>query len=422
MSYTTLSRRDFLKLTSCGYAAWSLGLPTWTPRLAFAPQGVESPADVLVCIFLRGGLDGLNAVPPMFEAEYYRKRPELAVPENQSGDESTSIDLDGRFGLHPALAPLKDVWDAGHLAIIHAVGSPDPTHSHFDAMDFMERGTPGEKSIPTGWIGRHLNTAPWQNESLLRAVGMGGIRQTSLRGPVPVTSLQSIADFHLQGDVSQLASLQQTLSSLYETGGDLAQAAQNTLDAIEILSRVDVSSYDPGNAAEYPEGEFGLALSQVAQLAKAQVGLEVACIDIGGFDTHANEGVTEGILPSLLGEFGNGLKALYLDTRDLSQEVTVIVMSEFGRRLAENASRGTDHGHGNIMLTLGPGVNGGAVYTQWPGLSPEQLYGPGDLDVTTDFRDVLAELVTRRLANAVSVAEVFPGYTPDLKGIYKLKA
>lgn len=416
MSNTDLSRRDFLKMSTL--SAWSLGLPAWMPRLAFAPQGVDPQGDILTCLFLRGGADGLNVIIPQFEEEYYRLRPDIKIPESKNGDDQTAIDLDGRFALHPALKPLKDAWDAGQLAIVHATGSPDPTHSHFDAMDYMERGTPGEKTIPTGWIGRHLQSAPWNNSSPLRAIGMGGVRQAALRGPVPVTSLQSIADFHLQGDQSQLEGLQEALAQLYEVEGGLATEAKATFGAMDLMAQVDVNEYSPASGAKYPDGDFGLALQQIAQLAKAEVGLEVACLDLGGFDTHANQGNVQGVLAGLLAQFAQGLSAFHLDLMDQSRNIVVITMSEFGRRVAQNGSTGTDHGHGDFMFALGKGVNGGKIYTEWPGLSPEQLYGPGDLQVTIDYRDILAELVSHRLGNADNLESIFPGYSPDMKDIF----
>jgi uncharacterized protein (DUF1501 family) len=418
MPTTTLSRRNFLKLSSGTLAAPAL--PAWMPRLAFAPEGVEPQGDVLVCVFQRGGMDGLNAVIPHGEAEYYNRRPTLAIPEPRSGDDQSGVDLDGFFSLHPALRPLKDVWDEGELAAIHAVGSPDPTHSHFDAMDYMERGTPGEKQIPTGWIGRHLQTAPWQNESPFRAVGMGGVMQASLRGPVPVTTLQSIANFHLAGRAQDLAQIQQTLASLYSFNGELNPAAVETFDAIDLLSKIDVSSYTPEGGAEYPETEYGLALKQVAQLVKAEIGLEVACVDIGGWDTHSAQGGVEGDLPALLGEFAGGLAALYGDLGERRKRVTIVTMSEFGRRVYENGSRGTDHGHGNVMFVLGGNVNGGQVYGEWPGLAEGQLAGPGDLEITTDFRDVLGEIVQKRLANADNLQTIFPNYASwNMRGVVR---
>ena len=405
---TQISRRDFLKLA--GSFAVAPALPAWMPRMAFAPQGVEPAGDILVVVFQRGGMDGISAVIPHGDPHYYENRSALAIPEPENGSDKTGIDLDGFFGLHPSLRPLKDLWDEKTLALVHAVGSPDPTHSHFDAMDYMERGTPGEKSIPTGWIGRHLQTAPWQNESPFRAIGMGGVMQAALRGPIPVTTLKSISDFHLQGDVSQLTEIRARLESLYNLGSSLDGDAVETFNAVNILDKIDVNNYTPSGGAAYPETEFGMAMKQVAQIAKAEIGLEVACVDIGGWDTHNQQGQLEGELPTLLNEFSSGLASLYHDLGDRAKNVTIVTMSEFGRRVKENASDGTDHGHGNCMFVLGGGVNGGKVYGQWPGLAPENLYEGIDLNITTDYRDVLGEVVEKRLKNPALV-DVFPMYT-----------
>lgn len=404
---TQLSRRDFLKLA--GSFAVAPALPAWMPRMAFAPQGVEPAGDILVVVFQRGGMDGISAVIPHGDPHYYENRSALAIPEPEDGSDKTGIDLDGFFGLHPSLRPLKDLWDERTLALVHAVGSPDPTHSHFDAMDYMERGTPGEKSIPTGWIGRHLQTAPWQNESPFRAIGMGGVMQAALRGPIPVTTLKSISDFHLQGDVSQLTEIRARLESLYNLGSSLDGDAVETFNAVNILDKIDVNNYTPSGGAAYPETEFGMAMKQVAQIAKAEIGLEVACVDIGGWDTHNQQGQLEGELPTLLNEFSSGLASLYHDLGDRAKNVTIVTMSEFGRRVKENASDGTDHGHGNCMFVLGGGVNGGKVYGQWPGLAPENLYEGIDLNITTDYRDVLGEVVEKRLKNP-ALGEIFPTY------------
>ncbi|MBI4770761.1 MAG: DUF1501 domain-containing protein [Chloroflexi bacterium] len=355
MTPTTLPRRSFLKLAASGMAAWTVAptvLPQWMPRMAFAPPGEAPAGDILVCVFQRGGMDGLNAVVPHADPDYYRARPTLAIPEPSSGSDGAAIDLDGFFSLHPALRPLKDIWDAGHLAVVHACGSPDPTHSHFEAMDYMERGTPGEKAIPSGWLGRHLQIVAESrpNPSPFRAVGMGGILQASLRGPVPATALRSIADFHLQGREEQIAEIQATLASLYTLDNMLADEARTTFEALEILARIDPQGYQPANGAQYPESDYGFGLRQIAQIAKAEVGLEIACVDIGGWDTHANQGTLEGgTLPGLLTELGQGLAALYHDLRETGKGLTLVTMSEFGRRVEENASDGTDHGHGNLI-------------------------------------------------------------------------
>jgi uncharacterized protein (DUF1501 family) len=409
---TRLSRRDFMKLTTTAMGGWAVSsaLPSWMPRMAFAPAGVEPPGDLLVAIFQRGGMDGLNAVIPHGDADYYHLRSQLAIAEPSASNDKTGIDLDGFFGLHPALRPFKNLWDQKALAIVHAVGSPDPTHSHFDAMDYMERGTPGEKTIETGWIGRHLQTAAWQNSSPFRAIGMGGIMQASLRGPIPVTTLQSIADFHLKGDISQLSEIRKRLESLYSLGGGLDTGAKDTFDAVDLLSKVDISNYTPAGNAKYPDTEYGMALKQVAQIAKADIGLEVACIDIGGWDTHSAEGAVDGDLPKLLDELSSGIAAFYTDMADRAQKLSIVTMSEFGRRAQENGSGGTDHGHGNCMFVIGGGVNGGKVYGQWPGLAPANLYGPGDLNVMTDYRDILGEVVSKRVKNQ-NISQIFPNYT-----------
>lgn len=398
-------------------------LPNWLPRLSFAPQGQAPRGDVLVCVFQRGGMDGLNALVPMGDADYYRARPTLAIPEATAQDNTAAIVLDGFFGLHPALAALKPIWEAKQLAPVHACGSPDPSHSHFDAMDIMERGaqgTPAAKSLGTGWLGRHLMTLNNGNVSPLRAVGMGDMLQAALRGPVPATALKSIADFHLRGRPNEMARMQQSLAALYAlptTPQPLAGTAHQIEDVFSLLSKVNVDTYTPANQAQYPQGDFGLGMKQVAQLIKAEVGLEVACVDIGGWDTHANEGPQ---LSTLLKEFGDGLAALWTDLGDRMQNVTVVTMSEFGRRVAENSSGGTDHGHANAMFVLGGGVVGGKVHGDWPGLAPDKLVDPGDLALTTDYRDVLSEILQRRVGNPAT-SEVFPNYTANLRGVVQAR-
>jgi uncharacterized protein (DUF1501 family) len=410
MMTTKLSRRDFLKLSAAmGGFALAPAMPAWVPRMSFAPQGVEPAGDILVVVFLRGAIDGLNAVVPHAESRYYDLRPELAIPEPKSGDDQSAIDLDGFFSFHPSLRPLKDMFDDKSLAIVHAVGSHDPTHSHFDAMDYMERGTPGEKTTTTGWLSRHLQSAPWLNDSPFRAIGMGGVAQASLRGPVPITTLTSIADFHLQGRTEDLVQIQQNLASLYSLGSTFDNTALETFAAVDVLDQIDVTTYTPEGGAEYAESDFSMALQQVAQIVKAEIGMEVACIDLGGWDTHNAQGVLDGTMPSLLSELATGMEAFYKDLGDLAKRVTLVTMSEFGRRAYENGSGGTDHGHGGLIFLLGGNVNGGKVYGDWPGLAEENLYGPGDLAVTTDFRDVLSEILLKRLANP-NQADVFPNY------------
>ena len=407
------SRRSFLK------AAPAVTLPFWFPKMAFSTPEAKDAAngDVLVCIFQRGGSDGLNVVAPVGESEYFDRRPTLALGEPGSGADA-ALDLDGFFGLHPALAPIKDLFDDGVLGAVHAVGQPEETRSHFDAMDFIERGTPGEKSAASGWIGRHLDALQNGNESPFRAIGMSSLLQQSLRGPVSALALQSIADFHLEGDLGQAASFQTSLSQLYTGPGLLDVQGQQTLLAIDQLAQADPTQYQSQGGAQYPETAFGFGLQQVAQLVRASLGLEVACVDIGGWDTHEGQGGAQGVHASLLDELARGLLALHTDLESSSQRVTVVVMSEFGRRLQENASGGTDHGRANVMLLQGSGVRGGQVYGSWPGIASGQLDGPGDLAVTTDYRTVLAELLEKRHGNS-AISQVFPGFsTPGHLGAF----
>jgi uncharacterized protein (DUF1501 family) len=409
------NRRSFLQ------ALGGLSLPAWFPRLAFssAPGRLEAQRDVLVCIFQRGAADGLNSIVPVGDSHYYGNRPTISIPQPGAGA-SAAIDLDGFFALHPALAPLKPLYDDKALAAVHAAGSPDPTHSHFQAMDYMERGTPGSQAISTGWINRHLQAltaAGDANASPFRAVGFGTLLQASLRGPVPATALQSIADFHLKGKASEVQAFQNSLALLYSDGTWLDAQGIETLNAIDSLAAANPLAYQAQNGAQYSESALGLALRQVAQLTRASLGLEVACIDVGGWDTHHSEGGATGQMAKLLGDLAAGLAAFYTDMGDQMKRVLVVTMSEFGRRVLENASGGTDHGHGNSMLVLGGGVNGGKVYGSWPGLAPDQLASPGDLQVTTDFRTVLAEIVDRRLLDP-HLDQVFPGFqAPSYLGI-----
>jgi len=377
------------------------------PRAATGPQG-----DILICIFQRGGMDGLSAVVPYFEGKnYYDRRKATSVPAPGSAG-NAALDLNGKFGLHPALAPLKDFYDAKQLAVVHAVGSPDPTRSHFDAERFMELGAPGNKTVSSGWIGRHLETSTTINESPFRAVGIGSIVQTSLRSSVSALALPSIKNFRLRMRGDQVKKIQTLLESFYHVAAPtdiLGKQAKLTFDSINTLKAIAAEEYKPANGAVYADNGFARSLQQIAQLIKAEVGLEIACVDIGGWDTHETQGTLEGSFNDLLKKMADGIAAIYKDLGEKTQSITMVTMSEFGRRADENGSKGTDHGHGNAMFVLGGGVNGGNVYADWPGLAKAQL-DDGDLAITTDYRDVLADIVKNRLANPL-VERVFPGHT-----------
>jgi len=390
-------------------------IPTWMPRLSFAPVNTAPRGDTLVVVFLRGAADVLNMVVPHGEDTYYQLRPTLGIPRpDDSSVKQTdrAVDLDGFFGLHPNMQSLLEAWQSEQLAIIHACGAPDESRSHFKAMELMERGVEDERGPASGWIGRHLATLNTGNSSPLRAVGMGTRPQRSLTGTVPVSALRSIADFHLGGDARALQQMRTALNTVYEND----VMGQDTLAIMDTLAMLDPLTYSASRNAKYPDTEFGLALKQTAMLIKAEVGLEVSAIDVGGWDTHFAQGSTNGLMPNLMKDLAEGLAAFHADMFDHMQQLTMVTMSEFGRRASENGSLGTDHGHGSMMMVLGGNVQGGKVHGEWPGLREGQLIGPGDLAVTTDYRDVLFEVLQKRMNNP-AVSEIFPGYEPKLRGI-----
>jgi uncharacterized protein (DUF1501 family) len=334
-------------------------------------------------------------------------RPTIAVPKPGSTD--GAIDLDGFFGLHPSLKPLKPIYDSGRLAIVHAVGSPDPTRSHFDAQDYMESGTPGRKATTDGWLNRAL--APQDKKSPVRAVSFSADLARTLRGHNEAVAINNLNDFQVRDQRGA-----STFESMYSNTADkvLNGTGRETFEAVKLMQSIQKQTYTPASGARYPNGRLGQSLKQIAQLIKSDVGLEVAFTDVGGWDTHVNEAPQ---LNRLLGEFAESLAAFYQDLGDRMADVSVVTMSEFGRTARENGNRGTDHGHANVMFAFGGDIQGGKVLGEWPGLAEEQLYENRDLNLTTDFRDVLGELVTRHLGNR-QLASVFPGYEdPKFRGL-----
>ena len=393
------SRRSFLKSVGLGFVA--LGLPpTFLVRAAAAEQ--NGRGKVLVVVFQRGGMDGLNVVVPFKDPAYYQLRPGIAVSEPATG-EDRAIDLDGFYGLHPALAPLKRIYDKGHLAIIHAAGSPDNTRSHFDAQDYMEIGTPGTKSTPDGWLNRSLagkSSAP----TPLRGVAMTARTPRMLAGETPVLTISSIDEFRLRNE-----QLNGSLQKLYANSTDplFRQGGESLFQAMATLRQVQATI--PESTANYSNNRFGQSMKQIARLIKSNVGLEIAFAEIQGWDTHVNEGGAKGQLANRLKELGEGLSAFYHDLGDRMEDVVVVTMSEFGRTARENGNRGTDHGHANVMFALGGNIRGGRVLGRWPGLAPEVLYEGRDLDLTTDYRAVCSEVLQRHLEVKSSTA-IFPGF------------
>lgn len=400
------SRRLFLK--NSALAMFGVGsVPAWMSRALYAKEAPGERKKILIAIFQRGAVDGLNVVVPHGERAYYASRPTIAIPR-PNGSESAAIDLNGHFGLHPALHSLKRLWNEKQLAIIDAVGSPDPTRSHFDAQDYMESGTPGLKGTTDGWLNRAI--APQRHAAPLRAVSLSPELPRTLRGQNEALAISSIEEFEIK-DVKVAA----TFETMYDKTRDqiLNGTARETFDAIKIMRSIENSTYRPANNAKYPNGRLGRGLEQIARIIKANVGLEVAFTDVGGWDTHVNEVGAQphlGQLANLLRDFGDALAAFSQDMGDRMADITIVTMSEFGRTVQENGNRGTDHGHANAMFVLGGNVNGGKVFGTWPGLEHEQLYEHRDLNVTTDFRAVLSELVIHQMGNR-EIATVFPGFT-----------
>lgn len=420
-----MNRRFFLKTS--GIALASVGAVTLSPSFltrTLAQTGKTGRKRILITIFQRGAMDGLNAVVPFGDDAYYSLRPSIAVPRPKSGDATTAIDLDGFFGLHPALAAFKPIYDSGQLAVIHAVGSPDSTRSHFDAQDYMESGTPGVKSTTDGWLNRYLQANPDAKASPFRAVSMGANLPRTMQGKAAAIAMNSINEFGIRAGGGQMGqALQGGFEAMYQqTVNDaLRGTGKETFEAVKMLKQVNPAQYQPTAGVVYPRGQFGDRLKQVAQLVKSNIGLEVAFTDIGGWDTHANQGANQGQLANRLIEFSNGISALYADLKDRADEIVILTMTEFGRTAKENGNRGTDHGHGSVMFALGGSVKGGKVYGKWPGLKQNELNEQRDLAITTDFRNVFAELAKTHLG-ATNLNSIFPGFqinSANFKGLIK---
>lgn len=413
--YNAVSRRRFL--AGAGAAAAAAAIPAWLPKVAFA-QEFCSNRDVIVAIFLRGAADGLTLCVPHQEAAYYTNRPTLAIPPPDSGGPHRAIDLDGFFGFPPALASLLPAYQAGHLLVVHAAGSLHETRSHFDGQLYMDAGVPGSTSVVTGWLGRHLaTTGPMQPGAALRGVALGYNIPQLLAGAPGVLAIPDLDAFGYTGAEYTRAERRETIAALYaQAREELRETMETTNRTIDLLDQINFAGYQPAGSAVYPSSELGLSLRSAAALIRADVGVETVAIDVGGWDTHAYQGATQGYLANLLSGFGAALAAFHADViAGAERNVTLVVISEFGRELTENASFGTDHGHGNVLFAMGRHIAGGRVFARWPGLEPEQLHEGRDLQVTTDYRDVLAEILVYR-AGARNLAALFPGHQPAFIG------
>ena len=414
-----MQRRAFVR--SGALALVTMGLsPRFLRRAAF---GLELPGAAkgrtLICLFQRGAADALNVVVPHGESAYYAMRPRIAIPRPsvRLGDAQSAIDLDGFFGLHPSLQPLKPLWDRGLLAPIHAVGSPSTTRSHFDAQDYMESGTPDVKSTPDGWLNRYLATKGTCEEctshgsatpSPFQAVAMTDQTPRILEGSAPAVAMTSLEAFTVRAGGTSAAQIE----ALYRTGStDVVHASGSEMfEAVKMLRSANPQRYQPDNGAAYPRSQFGQRLREIAQLIKANVGMEIAFADVGGWDTHVNQGGATGQLAARLGDFAQSIAALVTDLGDRMENVVILTMSEFGRMARENGTGGTDHGHAGAMFAIGGSVKGHKVHGRWPGLAQEQLYEGRDLALTTDFRTVFSEIASKHLG-AAKLDAVFPGYS-----------
>jgi uncharacterized protein (DUF1501 family) len=398
-----ISRRVFVK--SGSVALLSLGFaPSF---LARAAEGATARKRLLIAIFQRGAVDGLNMIVPFGEADYYTLRPSIAIP--RPGAAEGGIDLDGFFALHPRMSSLKPLWDNSSLAIVHACGSPDQTRSHFDAQDYMETATPGVKSTRDGWLNRYLQ-ATGSDTSPLRGVAVARQMPRSLQGHAPTLAVGSIEAFNVRGGMGA----ERELESAFAGSSDslLSGNAKAAFEAMRTLRGAGSGPYQPAAGVEYPRSPFGQALQEIARIAKSDVGLEVAFAEATNWDHHVAEGGTQGQIAQRLDDFARGLSALAADLGERMSETVILTMSEFGRAVAENGNRGTDHGHGNAMLVIGGPVKGRKIYGKWPGLGSGQRFEGRDLAVTTDFRDVFAEVATRHLAlTPEALGRVFPSYT-----------
>lgn len=409
-----MNRRFFLKSGSIALASvgMSLSAPSFLERVVMGREASAAGGrrKVLIAIFQRGAVDGLNMVVPFGESNYYNARPSIAIPKPESGNAESAIDLDGFFGLHPSMRSFKPLWDSQRLAIVHASGSPDNSRSHFDAQDYMESATPGVKSTADGWLNRYLQAKKDSKASSFRAVSMTRNMPRVLMGRAPSIAMANLNEFSIRAGKAS-ANVQSGFEEIYaqQNKDVIAKTGRETFDAVNYLKQADPGKYKPENGAEYPNGPFGNSLRQISQLIKADVGLEIAFTDMGQWDTHVNQGSSRGQLANLLSQFSVGIGALYQDLGQRMDEVVILTMSEFGRTVRENGNRGTDHGHANAMFVMGNSVRGGKVYGRWPGLKDDQLFEGRDLALTTDFREVFGEIAVSHLG-ATNIKSVFPGY------------
>ena len=421
--YHELSRRQFVVGASAAVAAASF--PAWLPRVVLA-QDFSSTRDIIVSVFLRGGADGLSLCTPFFEGNnYYGARPTIAIPAPDSMSANRMTALDDRFGFGPAMAGLLPAYRAGNLLVTHATGVTVANRSHFDMQRFIEVGKPNDPNLITGWLGRHLTAVPpLRTSAPLRALGLSAGLPQALYGAPRALPIPDPTNFGISGSAASSSARAEWLTGDYSLTIDpLRSAALDVSNTLKLLRTIDFTGYRPANAAAYPNSGFGRSLRSTAALIKADVGIEAVQVDIGGWDTHQNQDPANpaGSMYRTMQDFSNAIGAFWADVMQgaTNHRVTLVAISEFGRNVRENGSAGTDHGRAGAMFVMGNAIAGGRVLTvDWPGLAREQLESGQDLRVTLDHRDVLAEIVSKRLGNP-NLATVFPDYRPTMRGVVK---
>jgi uncharacterized protein (DUF1501 family) len=418
--YQGLSRRSFLA-SSASLSAAAIVFPDWLPRVTFAAD-FSSTRDIIVSVFLRGAADGLAMVIPHFEPRYFSLRPNIRTPAPDSLAANRAIALDSRFSIPPAMSGLLPAYRAGDLLVMHAAGQmTNNSRSHFDAQRYMETGKPADPDLTTGWLGRHLATVPpLAAKPVLRGIGMSSGLARTLVGAPQTLPIADPGNYGIGGSATTRAARMELLKANYEGSvNPLRAAALDAVGTVDVLGRINVNGYAPASGVTYPNTGFARGLRSIAALIKSDIGLEAASIDIGGWDTHATQDPNAGQMAAVMQQFAQGLGAFWADVVNTGHRVTVVAMSEFGRNVPENGSAGTDHGRASVMFAMGKRIAGGRVYTlRWPGIEAAQLENGKDLQVTLDYRDVLAEIVQNRLENR-NLGYVFPGWTPTFRGVTK---